>query len=56
MYATNAWHAEGLRWIATLLTDAAASLERRADTPDELVPYCPSRACDEARARLERYY
>jgi len=53
MNAMATWHAEGLRWIAALLTDAAAALERHAGTPHHLVA---SRCVDEARFPIERYY
>ena len=53
MEAFAYWHAEGLRWIAALLTDAADALERHADTSRDLVP---SRALDETPTRIERYY
>jgi hypothetical protein len=33
-YATS-WHADGLRWIASLFTDAANFLERNAARPCE---------------------
>ncbi|HEX4331907.1 MAG TPA: hypothetical protein VH040_07205 [Usitatibacter sp.] len=33
MHSGNAWHAEGLRWIANLLADAADFLERPDHEP-----------------------
>ena len=52
----NAWHADGLRWIASLLESAATRLERR---PVELAPLEPMQrttardeALDELRHRL----
>jgi hypothetical protein len=51
MYANNAWHSEGLRWLASLLTDLASFLDRMDSAPGGRAAMCPSEACDEARGQ-----
>ncbi len=51
MYSTSSWRADGLRWLAEVLTQAADALERSDAPPAELQPDCPSAACDEVRSR-----
>jgi hypothetical protein len=45
-YATS-WHADGLRWIASLFTGAANLLERNAAPPCEPDPARPARDPEE---------
>ena len=45
-YATS-WHADGLRWIASLFTGAANFLERSAARPCESDPAQPLRDPEE---------
>ena len=50
MYAKSIWYVDGLRWIGTILNDAADHLERNATIPLELLPryHAPEyRAMDE---------
>jgi hypothetical protein len=51
MYATSAWHSEGLRWMANVLTHLADYLDRRDNAPGDRASTCPSEACDEARGQ-----
>jgi hypothetical protein len=57
MYANKRWHADGLRWLGSLLLGAADYLERAriVDAPWEPLPPHPVRAddsLDEMRARI----
>jgi hypothetical protein len=51
MYATSAWHSQGLRWIATVLTDLADFLDRSDIARGGRAAVGPSEACDEARGQ-----
>jgi hypothetical protein len=51
MYTTANWHAEGLRWIAGLLTDLADFMDRMDSAPGGRAAISPTEACDAARAR-----
>ena len=51
MVTGSTWHAEGLRWIASILEDAAAALERNA--PHEALPSSdPASSVEESRVRV----
>ena len=60
MHFETTWHAEGLRWIASLFLEAANSIERAAARPCErshtaLLPADDS--LEDVRARiLSRYF
>jgi hypothetical protein len=62
VYANTRWHADGLRWLGSLLLGAADYLERAPidDAPCEPLPAHLARAddcLDEVRARIHsRYY
>jgi hypothetical protein len=51
MNTTTAWHSDGLRRLAALLTDLAEFLDRTDSAPGGRAYVCPSEACDDARAR-----
>ena len=54
---TTAWHSDGLRWIATTLTDLADFLDRMDSAPGGRASMLPGDAIDDTRARiLARYY
>ena len=50
MYPQTAWHAEGLRWIASLLEDAAQALER--NNAHEALPDAEANSVEESRLRV----
>lgn len=50
MTTESAWHAEGLRWIAGILQDAAAFLER--EPAEELPPEEPQHCVAQTRLRV----
>ena len=52
MYATTNWHSDGIRWIASVLTDLADFMDRMDSAPGGRASITPSEMCDEARARL----
>ena len=52
MNATNHWHADGLRWIAGMITDLANFLDRMDSAPGGRAAMGASEACDEARAQM----
>jgi hypothetical protein len=62
MYPRASWHAEGLRWIASLILGAADYLERVSGDPQP--PYEPlppdllpaDDALDDIRARIQSRY
>jgi hypothetical protein len=51
MYATSAWHSEGLRWIATVLTNLADFLDRTHPASGGSAAMSASDACDDARGQ-----
>ena len=60
MHFETSWHADGLRWIASLFLDAADFLERGAARPCEpqhAPPHGADEIIDELRVRIHsRYY
>jgi hypothetical protein len=50
VYST--WHSDGLRWIASLLTDLANFMDRMDSAPGGRAAMSATEACDEARARM----
>jgi hypothetical protein len=58
VYPTPSWHAEGLRWIASLILGAADYLERASaisDAPCEPIPpelTRPDTYLDDVRVRI----
>ncbi|HUQ29061.1 MAG TPA: hypothetical protein VM051_10725 [Usitatibacter sp.] len=52
-YPSSTWHADGLRWIAGLLTDLASFMDRMDSSPSGRAAIGPDEACDEARARFQ---
>ena len=52
MYATTNWHSDGIRWIASILTDLADFMDRMDSAPGGRAAITPSEMCDEARARI----
>jgi hypothetical protein len=51
MYATHSWRSDGLRWIASILTDLAEFMDRMDTAPGGRAAMGPSEACDEARGQ-----
>ena len=59
MHFETSWHAEGLRWIASLFLDAANFLERTAARPCEPGHAAPAPAddfIDAVRTRIHSRY
>jgi hypothetical protein len=62
MYPSASWHAEGLRWIASLILGAADYIERTSRDPQppceplppELVR--PDESLDDVRSRIHSRY
>ncbi|MEP7068103.1 MAG: hypothetical protein ABI789_02635 [Usitatibacter sp.] len=59
MHFETSWHADGLRWIASLFLEAANSLERSAARPcerehAELLPH--DDPIDSLRGRIQSRY
>jgi len=52
MYATNNWSSDGLRWLASALSDLADFMDRMDTAPGGRAAMGASEACDEARAQL----
>jgi hypothetical protein len=52
MYATAHWHSDGLRWIASLISELADFMDRMDSAPGGRAAMCPSAACDDARAQV----
>jgi len=50
MTAESAWHVEGLRWIASVLVDAAEFLEREG--PEPLLANEPAHCVEQTRLRV----
>ena len=51
MNAAAHWHSDGLRWIASMITDLADFLDRMDSAPGGRASMNASEACDEARAQ-----
>lgn len=58
MYPTTAWHSDGLRWLASVLTELADFMDRTDSAPGDRAYVLPDEACNDARARYipYRYY
>ena len=59
MHFESSWHAEGLRWIASIFLDAAAFLERSAARPCEpqhAAPVAAEQLIDDVRVRIHSRY
>ena len=52
MYASNTWHSEGLRWIASQLTDLADFLDRMDSAPGGRASTAIE-SSDDIRARMK---
>ena len=52
MHTYSTWHSDGLRWIASVLTDLADFMDRMDSAPGGRAAITASDACDDARARL----
>ncbi len=58
MHFETSWHADGLRWIASLFLGAADSLERAAARPCERrhTDLLPADPIDDVRGRIHSRY
>ena len=53
MDARASWHSQGLRWIASVITDLADFMDRMDSAPGGRAAISASEACDMARARAD---
>ncbi len=59
MHFETTWHADGLRWIASVFLDAANAIERAAVRPCEpqhLAPLPADDLLDQVRTRIQSRY
>ncbi len=52
MNTTASWRSEGVRWIASLITDFAGFMDRMDSAPGGRASMHASEACDEARSQV----